>query len=92
MSQLYVHQFICGSDNFGILISDRGKSVTACIDTPDSDIISQQLANNNWQLTHIFNTHHHYDHVPGNEALKEKTGCTIVGAARDAARIPGIDV
>lgn len=36
--------------------------------------------------------HHHWDHVGGNEALKQQFGCTIVGPAADAARIPGIDV
>ena len=36
--------------------------------------------------------HHHWDHVGGNEALKQQFNCTVVGPAADAARIPGIDV
>ena len=43
-------------------------------------------------LTHIFNTHHHYDHVDGNLFLKEKYGATIVGSKADEKRIPGIDI
>lgn len=35
-------------------------------------------------------THHHHDHVGGNEALRARTGCEIIGAASDAARIPGL--
>src|SRR5690606_12317405 len=31
------------------------------------------------------------DHVAGNLALKEATGCRIVGPAREADAIPGID-
>src|SRR3546814_11456142 len=37
-------------------------------------------------------THHHPDHVGGNLALKEATGCTIIGPEADADRIPGIDI
>ena len=45
-----------------------------------------------WTLTHVFNTHHHHDHTGGNLELKRATGCTVIGHARDAQRIPGIDV
>lgn len=44
------------------------------------------------KLDYILNTHHHWDHVGGNEDLKKKYGCQIVGPAADAERIPGIDV
>ena len=53
--------------------------------------INDALAAKGWRLTHILNTHHHFDHAGGNEALKKQWGCTVVGAENDAARIPGID-
>ena len=37
------------------------------------------LAAKGWRLTHLLNTHHHGDHTGGNLALKEETGCTIIG-------------
>lgn len=37
----------------------------------------------NWRLTHILNTHHHWDHTGGNEELKDRFGCTVVGAEAD---------
>ena len=43
------------------------------------------------QLTHILNTHHHFDHTGGNLELKEMTGARIIGPKADADRIPGID-
>jgi len=92
MSELEVAQFRCRSDNFGLLIHDKTSGLTAAIDTPDGEKIWKELHERNWQLSHIFNTHHHYDHVPGNEMLKERTGCTIIGAKMDAHRIPGIDI
>ncbi len=64
----------------------------ACIDTPDGAEIDKQLQERGLTLTHILNTHHHFDHVDGNQFLKEKYGATIVGPKRDAGRIPGIDI
>ncbi len=86
-----VHQFPCLSDNYGFLVRDVASGAVASIDTPDADAINAALAERGWSLTHILNTHHHFDHAGGNEALKKKWGCQIVGAANDADRIPGID-
>jgi len=87
-----VHQFPCLQDNYGYLVHCEASDITAVIDTPDVAAIEQGLADTGWTLTHIMNTHHHWDHAGGNLELKEKTGCTIIGAAADADRIPGIDI
>ncbi len=89
---LQVHQFPCRSDNYGFLAHDPATQSTACIDTPDDDATNAALEKNGWRLTHILNTHHHGDHTGANLSLKERWGCTIVGAANDAERIPGIEV
>ncbi len=86
-----VHMFPCLSDNYGFLVRDQETGATATIDTPEADAINAALEAKGWQLTHIFNTHHHFDHAGGNESLKDRWGCTVVGAANDAKRIPGID-
>ncbi len=91
MSALEIHQFICRSDNFCVLLHDREHHLTAAIDAPDAETIEHELARRGWSLTHIFVTHHHHDHTAGNKALKAQTGCTIFGAQTDAARIPAID-
>jgi hydroxyacylglutathione hydrolase len=83
--------FSCLADNYGYLLHDADSGVTAAVDTPDATEILAQLAARGWRLTHILNTHHHNDHAGGNLELKRRTGCTIVGPKRDAARIPGID-
>ena len=87
-----VHQFPCLNDNYGFLVHDVETGNTATVDTPEVGPINAALEEKGWQLTHILNTHHHFDHAGGNEELKEQWGCTIVGAANDAHRIPGIDV
>jgi hydroxyacylglutathione hydrolase len=92
MTRLAFHQFICRSDNYGLLLHDGESGATATIDAPDAAEIERQLAGLGWRLTHILNTHHHADHVEGNLALKQRFGCTIIGPATEAGRIPGIDV
>jgi hydroxyacylglutathione hydrolase len=89
---LEIHMFPCLNDNYGFLIHDPESGSTATVDTPEAEPINAALEDRGWSLTHILNTHHHFDHAGGNEALKARWGCTIVGAAIDAQRIPGIDV
>lgn len=91
MSQLEVDLFLCRQDNFGVLIHDRDTSETASIDAPDGTTIHKALQRNGWALTHIFNTHHHGDHVEGNLALKSAFNCRIIGPKAEAGKIPGID-
>ena len=86
-----IRQFPCLSDNYGYLVHDRASGKTAAIDTPDAEAINRELEKAGWRLDYIFNTHHHFDHAGGNEALKEKWGCEIIGPKNEAARIPGID-
>lgn len=87
-----IEQFACLSDNYGYLIHDPETGQTAAIDTPEVEPILAALQKRNWQLTHILNTHHHYDHAGGNLELKDKTGCTIYGPKGESTKIPGIDI
>ena len=89
---LEISQIPCLSDNYGFLIHEPDSGATGTIDTPDAAAINRALQKNGWTLTHILNTHHHFDHVGGNLELKKKWDCVIVGPAADAARIPGIDI
>jgi hydroxyacylglutathione hydrolase len=92
MKPIDIHMFPCLTDNYGFLLHDDEAGVTAAIDTPDANAILAALTQRGWKLTHILNTHHHSDHAGGNLALKERTGCLVIGPRADAARIPGIDV
>jgi hydroxyacylglutathione hydrolase len=91
MPSLEVHQFPCLQDNYGVLIHDAAAGVTASIDAPEAAAVRRALAEKGWNLTHILTTHHHGDHTGGNLELKRETGCTILGPAAEARRIPGID-
>lgn len=92
MSHITIHQFPCLQDNYGFLLHSQATGETAAIDTPEAGAIAAELEANGWTLTHILNTHHHFDHAGGNLPLKEATGCTIIGPRDETAKIPGIDV
>lgn len=87
-----VAQFICLSDNFGILVHDPDTGATASVDAPDGDAIAAEAARRGWTLTHLLLTHHHLDHVQGAETLRKRfPQMKIVGAAKDAHRLPPLD-
>jgi hydroxyacylglutathione hydrolase len=82
----------CLTDNYVWLVREPGSGAVAVIDPADPGPVRAALDARGWRLTHILNTHHHADHVGGNLALKQATGCTIVGPRADRDRIPGIEV
>jgi hydroxyacylglutathione hydrolase len=92
MSHIDMRQFMCLSDNYGLIIHDSVTGATASIDAPNADAVEAQLKKFGRQLTHIFTTHHHADHVDGNLRLKELFGCKIIGPKAEADKIPGIDI
>lgn len=80
------------ADNYIYLLRDAACGRTAVVDPALAEPVLAALRKRDWQLDYIFNTHHHGDHVGGNLQIKQATGCKIVGAAEDKARIPGIDI
>ena len=92
MARLELHQFPTRSDNYGVLIHDPDTGATAAIDAPDAEELLAALHEKSWTLSHILTTHHHHDHTAGNTIVKRMTGCSIVGPAKEADSIPGIDV
>ncbi len=88
---LEIHQFPCLSDNYGVLIRDSERGVVASIDAPSADAVRAALAEKGWKLSYILNTHHHGDHTDGNLALKQETGCVIIGPRAEQEKIRGID-
>ena len=84
-----LHQFLCLTDNYGVLAHDPGTGATASIDAPEAGPILAALKEKGWTLTHLLITHHHADHVQGAPELKAKfPSLTIIGPAKEAARIP----
>jgi hydroxyacylglutathione hydrolase len=92
MRQLAIEPVPCLSDNYAYLVHDADSGLCAVIDPSEPEPVRRALAAHGWRLSHVLNTHHHFDHTGGNVALKEEFGATVVGPAKDRERIPGIDI
>ena len=82
----------CLEDNFSYLLINEKNRNACVIDPSESKPIINFVEKNNINLKFILNTHHHYDHVGGNNDLKKKYGSNIVGFKNDRERIPEIDI
>ena len=75
-----VHQIQVGNmQNFSYIVEDENTSEAIVID-PSWDLIELELIikRNNLKIKYIVNTHHHFDHTLGNQAMAESTGAPIV--------------
>ena len=81
----------CLNDNYSYLIHDEISNTVAIVD-PSEFVPCDTIISKNYQkLDFILNTHHHYDHVGGNEELKKKYNSKVLGFENDKNRIPQID-
>jgi hydroxyacylglutathione hydrolase len=81
----------CLRDNYAYLVHDRDSGLCGVVDPSEPGPVKSALSRHGWKLTHILNTHHHFDHTGGNLPLKEEFGAAVVGPGKDRDRIPGID-
>ena len=80
------------ADNYVYLLHDAANSATVAVDPAEAAPVLDVLAAHDWSLDYIFCTHHHHDHIGGVAELKAQTGAQVVGASRDRARIPLMDM
>tara|TARA_Y100001958_G_C21039926_1_gene409889 strand:- start:30 stop:746 length:717 start_codon:yes stop_codon:yes gene_type:complete len=81
----------CLKDNFSYILIDKNNN--ACVVDPGESLpIENYVEKNNLKLKFILNTHHHFDHIGGNDVLKKKYDSKIVGFVDDKHRIPGLDI
>ncbi|MEJ1967607.1 MAG: hydroxyacylglutathione hydrolase [Rhizomicrobium sp.] len=91
MAALSIELVPCLKDNYAYLVHDAEAGLTAVVDPSEPEPVRHALQRRGWTLTHILNTHHHFDHTGGNIPLKEQFRATVVGPEKDRERIPGID-
>ena len=82
----------CLEDNFSYLVIDETKNIACVVDPSEARPIVEYVEKKNIKLKYILNTHHHFDHIGGNEYLKKKFGSIVVGFKKDINRIPEIDI
>jgi len=81
----------CLNDNYSYLIHDENSNSVTIIDPSEFEQCDKIISKKYKKLDFILNTHHHYDHVGGNEKLKKKYNSSILAFESDKNRIPGIN-
>ena len=82
----------CLNDNYSYLLYDKESNITAIIDPSDFGPCDKIIKKKYNKLDYILNTHHHFDHVGGNEKLKKEYKSKVLGFELDKDRIPDIDI
>jgi hydroxyacylglutathione hydrolase len=85
------HQFLYGSDNYGVLAHDEASGETALVDAGDAAAALAALKAKGWSLTQIWITHHHGDHTAGLMDVKTATGAEVIGPNPVSTPIEGVD-
>ncbi len=84
-----VHPVPCLRDNYAYLVHREDSDQCVVVDPSETRPVTDALRRHGLTLTAILNTHHHWDHVGGNEDLADRhPGLPIYGHASDRGRIP----
>src|SRR6185503_21180065 len=80
-------------DNYAYLVIDTARRVAAVVDVAEGRPVLDAAERESVELVAILSTHHHFDHVGGNDdliaALRPRR-LQVFGYAGDRSRIPGI--
>jgi hydroxyacylglutathione hydrolase len=79
----------CLKDNYAYLVVGRNGD-TAIVDASEAAPVREALHREGVRARAIWSTHHHLDHVGGNEALAAELGLEVVGHVSDRERVPAI--
>lgn len=90
---MQIHRIPALSDNYIFLLHDPNQNIAAVVDPALADPVLRCLEELNAELVAIFNTHHHGDHVGGNQELMQRfPSLCVYGGVEDKGRIPGQQV
>ncbi len=79
------------ADNYAYLLIDPDTHDAAVVDCAEAAPVLAEVARRGLHLKAVLATHHHFDHVGGNEdLLAAVSGLRVYGSAADGPRIPGI--
>jgi hydroxyacylglutathione hydrolase len=79
----------CLSDNYAYLvISSTGEA--AIVDASEAAPLRKAIEREHVRPRAIWSTHHHWDHVGGNEELARELGLEVLGHISDRGRLPAL--
>lgn len=73
---MFIRQFKYSTDNLGYLVYSTSEGIA--IDAGGVEDTLTFADQNNIDIKYVTNTHSHYDHIPGNKALLEKTDAQFI--------------
>ena len=71
-------------------IFELSNSDAIVIDPLDDALINEFLDRNSLKLKTIINTHEHFDHIQGNQALIDQHGCDVWSHKNCIDKVPGL--
>jgi len=77
------------SDNYAYLVVDEDTRKAGIVDCAEAEPVLRKVRETGVDLVAILPTHHHWDHVGGNEDLLKHMRLEVFGYASQGQRIPG---
>lgn len=79
------------ADNYGYLLIGPGGKRTAIVDCSEAAPVLREIDRCHLVLEAILSTHHHWDHVGGNEeVVRAVPGVRVIGSRADRTRVPAL--
>lgn len=79
------------SDNYGYLLVDPEGRRAAIVDCSEAGPVLAEVERRGLRLEAILSTHHHFDHVGGNEEVARAVpGIRVLGSRADLSRVPAL--
>ncbi|MEI8393100.1 MAG: hydroxyacylglutathione hydrolase [Rhodospirillaceae bacterium] len=79
-------------DNYVYMVCDPSDGIAAVVDPAEAGPAINAAESRGRQIGAVFNTHHHDDHIFGDQQIKTRYRCPVIGARADAHRIPEMDI
>ena len=77
------------SDNYAYLVIDQDTHKAGVVDCAEAEPVLRKVRETGVDLVAILPTHHHWDHIGGNEDLLKHMTLEVFGYADQGQRIPG---
>ncbi len=79
------------ADNYGYLLIDAAGKRAAIVDCSEAGPVLAEVRRRGLALEAILSTHHHFDHVGGNdEVARAIPGVRVLGSSADRTRVPAL--
>ena len=77
--------------NYNYLVACPETGDALAIDPIDHEKCLRAAASRGWTITQVLNTHEHYDHTSGNDAVVAATGARLLAHRNAAPNVPRMD-